>query len=153
MMDRETFAKGLFILGANYPEREITHALVEVYYSFLNHLTPAELERAVRKHIARSQWFPKVSDLLQAAREDMPSPREVWAWLLDEATTGQKPHMDAATARALEAIGGWDVLRLTPSDDLKFRFKDFEAVLLERREREQEALAIGGGQKALEKPA
>jgi len=135
-MDKVTFIKGMVILGEAY-EKEVGDNLLEVYYQFLNHLTPEQLEKAARRHIARSPFFPKVSDLLQAVLEDSPSAIDLWNRLISAAADGQeKPELDAAGERALAFIGGWHHFKYMPYDDLKFRFKDFKGALLEGREKE-----------------
>lgn len=143
-MDRETFAKGMFILQAAY-EKQLDQDTMEVYFSFLNHLTPAQLERAARQHIAKSGWFPKISELLGAVKNDLPTPIDVWNRLLAAAADGTKPEMDAATERALASIGGWDQFQYIDQDSLRFRFKDFKEALLEGRDREGTVPEIESG--------
>jgi hypothetical protein len=70
-MTPEVFAKAMFVLSAAY-EKELNDDTMEVYYRFLNHLTPDQLELAARRHIARSPYFPKVSEILNSVREDLP---------------------------------------------------------------------------------
>ena len=139
-MTPEVFAKALFILFAAY-EKKLDQDTVEVYYQFLNHLTPEQLERAAKRHITRSPYFPKVSELLQAVREDLASATDVWTRLLKAAEDGEKPLMDAATERALDFIGGWEQFQITSYDDLRFRFRDFEKVYLEGQTRELERIS------------
>jgi hypothetical protein len=139
-MDRLTFAQGMAILGEAY-EKELSDNLVGIYYEFLQNLTPAQLERAARRHIAKSPRFPRVSDLLQAFREDLPSAVDVWNRLMAGAERGEKPELDAAAERALEFIGGFQTVQYAPYDELKFRFKDFERAYLEGQDQELERLS------------
>jgi hypothetical protein len=140
-MDRETFAKGMFILSAAY-ERHLDQDTLEVYYSFLNHLSPAELEEAARKHIKKSSWFPKISELLGAVQSLLPSAIEVWTKLLAAAEGGVKPEMDGPTKTALDFIGGWQQFCITSYDDLPFRFKSFKEAYEGAMERKSSRLEI-----------
>lgn len=140
-MNKEAFAKGMFVLSEAY-EKDLTEGLLEVYFKFLHHLTPEQLERAAIKQIARSPYFPRVSDLLQAFREDLPSAVDVWNKLMEGAEHGgKKPELDAAAERALAFIGGFEAIQYTNIDELRFRFKDFERAYLEGQTRELERLS------------
>lgn len=142
-MNREIFVKGMFILQEAY-EKELSQGTLDVYFGFLGHLTPEQLEGAARKHISKNPWFPKINELLEAAaaRGSLPTPIEVWNGLIaaaERARPGEKPEMDVATERALGAIGGWDKFLLTSYDELKWLFKEFKEVYLAAREED-----IGG---------
>ena len=134
-MDYETFVKGMHILQEAF-EKELSQGTLDVYFEFLGHLTPAQLEKAARAHIAKWPWFPKINELLFLARDPGPTPIEVWQRLLQAAETGHKPKMDHAAARALAAVGGWEAICYTPCDELKFKLKDFKEVFLATREQE-----------------
>ena len=138
-MDREQFAAAMFILGAAY-ERQLNQDAMEVYYSFLKHLSPEKLEAAARRHISRSSYFPKINELLEASRENQPSPIEAWQQLIVAAKDGEKdPNMDSPTRQALAFIGGWEAFNMLTYDDLKFRFKDFQTAYLEALARVESA--------------
>ena len=149
-MNRETFVKGMFVLQEAY-EKELSQGTLDVYFEFLGHLTPAQLERAARDHISQNPWFPKISELLGAvaAQVSLPFPIEVWNGLITTAERNQyqKPEMDAATERALRAIGGWEKFTLTSYDELKYLFKEFKQVYLAAREED------AGGRPELGQPA
>ena len=78
---------------------------------------------------------------LQAFREDLPSAVDVWNKLMEAAENGKKPELDAAAERALAFIGGFEVIQYTNTDDLRFRFKDFERAYLEGQTQELERLS------------
>ncbi len=150
-MDREVFLRGMGILTACYPDYELKEETGETYWEFLRHLSNLDFERAVKHHVSTCKWFPKVSEILDALRNQGPTPIDVWNRLIAAAETGQKPAMDATTEKALAVLGGWEVFQYTSYDDLQYRFKDFRAALLEARA--QETLRLAGGeqeQKALE---
>lgn len=138
-MDRKAFAKGMFILTTAYKE-EFSRDQMNVYYSFLNHLTPAQLEKAARRHIAKSSWFPKINELLQAAQEFRPTPMGAWNKLAEAAETGKKPELDYATEQALTAIGGWEAFCYSSYQDLKYWVNDFKHAYLTAQAREEEVV-------------
>jgi len=140
-MSEEVFMKGMAVLSAAYPDFVLKPETMEVYREFLSHLTPEQFERAARRHIARSPYFPKVSEILKAFREDLPSAVDVWNRLKAGAERGEKPELDAAAERALEFIGGFQTVQYAPYDELKFRFKDFERAYLEGQDQELEWLS------------
>ena len=147
-MDRQIFGRGMAILTALYPDYDLKDETIELYWSFLKDLGNVDFERAVKHHVSTCKWFPKVSELLQAVQAQGPTPIDIWNRLLAAAETGQKPELDAATEKALVALGGWDTFQYAPFDELQWRFKDFKAALLEARARD--SLAVGGEQKVLE---
>ena len=150
-MDKQVFGRGMTILTALYPDYELKDETMELYWSFLKDLSNLDFERAVKHHISTCKWFPKVSELLDAIRDQGPTAIDIWNKLLAAAETGQKPEMDAATEKALAVLGGWEQFQYTSYDDLQFRFKDFKSALLEARARDTLALA-GGEQAVLEGP-
>jgi len=141
-MDRETFVKGMYILQEAY-EKELSQGTLAVYFEFLGHLTPAQLEKAARKHISKNPWFPKINELLQAAQDSQPTPIDVWHHLIAAAKAGVKPEMDYATERALSAIGGWDRFQYTSFDELRWLFKEFKAAYLEAQDLENYRPELG----------
>lgn len=146
-MDREVFKQGMLILSALYPDYPLKEETIELYWSFLKDLGNVDFERAVKRHVSTCKWFPKVNELLQAVQAQGPTVIDTWNLLLAAAETGQKPELDAATEKALAALGGWDNFQYAPFDDLQWRFKDFKAALLEARARD--TLALAGGEQAV----
>jgi hypothetical protein len=141
MMSEEVFMKGMAVLAAAYPDYVLKTETMGVYREFLQHLTPEQFGRAAKRHIARSPYFPKVSEILQAVREDLPSALEAWNMLWTAAERGKKPELDAATERALTFIGGWEAMQYTDCNELRFRFKDFERAYQEGQTQELEKLS------------
>lgn len=147
MLDKVIFAQGMKILSDLYPDYPIKEGSLDAYYEFLQNLTNLEFERAVKSHVSKSSWFPKVNELLAGAQENK-SVMDTWNRLLQAAEAGEKPEMDIAAERALGIFGGWDAFTWTPYETLQFRYKDFRAAYLEEKARETLVLA-GGEQKAL----
>lgn len=137
-MKDEVFYKGMAKLGAAYPDYECSASTVEVYRDMLQRLSDLEFEAAVNHHILTHKWFPKISELAVAAQVSLPTPIEVWNSLITAAERNQyqKPEMDAATERALRAVGGWERFTMTYSDELKWLFKEFKEVYLAAREQD-----------------
>lgn len=67
MLDDAVFIKGMTVLGAAYPDYQIKDDTIDIYRSFLNRLTPIAFEHAIRLHIIKKAWFPKINELLEAA--------------------------------------------------------------------------------------
>jgi hypothetical protein len=146
VLNEDQFLKGMAVLMSAYPDYKCTPETVDVYRVALRNLSPQDFERAVWAHITTLKWFPKVSELLDAIRDQGPTPIDIWNRLLAAAETGKKPEMDAATKKALAVLGGWDQFQYTSYDDLQYRFKDFKTALLEARARD--TLALAGGERA-----
>ncbi len=142
MLTEKQFMKGMGILMNAYPDYECTPGTVDIYRERLRpRLTPQEWEAAVNRHIDTCKWFPKVSELLQAAQELLPSPLEIWNRLIAAAEDGEEnPEMDDAIRQAIAVIGGWEEFSRTSYDSLHYRFKEFKAAFLEARAQERQSL-------------
>ncbi len=152
-MDKRIFKEGMKKLAAAFAEYELRDETLAIYYDRLHHLSDQDWNRAINHHIDTGKWFPKISELLEgvAARvqASFPKPIEVWNGLITaaERNQNQKPEMDAATERALRAVGGWEKFTLTSYDELKWLFKEFKEVYLAAREQD------AGGRPELGQPA
>ena len=151
MLNEDQFLKGMAVLMSAYPDYKCTPETVDVYRVALRNLSPHEFEKAVWVHITTLKWFPKVSELLDAIRDQGPTPIDIWNLLLAAAETGKKPEMDAATEKALGVLGGWERFQYLPFNELQYQFKDFRVALLEARARDNLVL-VGEGQAALPEP-
>ena len=134
-MDREIFVRIITVTAAAF-EKVISDDTMEIYYEMLHHLAPHVLEKACREHIAKKQWFPKISEILAEAQAQRPSAIEAWQKLLAASEANVKPEMDFATRRALDFIGGWEQFGMTSYGDLRFIFKAFKEAYLEAQEKE-----------------
>jgi hypothetical protein len=134
MLNEEVFHKGIALLMAAYPDYECSSATVDVYRERLCRLTDKEFEAAVYRHIDTCKWFPKISELLEAAHALLPSPIDVWNRLIVAAEAGEKPEMEYATERALAFIGGWEQFCTTPYDNLRYSFGSFKEAYREAQE-------------------
>jgi len=145
MADDSIFNRGMALLMAAYPDYDCSPATMDIYREFLSHLSNLDFERAVKTHISKCKWFPKVSELLDVIRAQRPTAIDAWNFLLKAAETGAKPEMDGPTAAGLKAIGGWTYLCYTDCDKLSFSFKLF-AEAFQRTQDQQEV-----GQAAIER--
>jgi hypothetical protein len=130
-MDREVFGRGMAILTSCYPDYDLKDETTDSYWEFLRHLSNLDFERAVKRHVTTCKWFPKVSEILQAVQDHLPTPIDVWNRLIAAAEAGEEPEIESATEKALAFIGGWDQFIVTSYDDLHFRYKGFREAYLE----------------------
>lgn len=101
-----------------------------------------DFEQAIKNHVRTCKWFPKVSELLQAAEDLRPKPPsaiDAWNMLIVAAPSGKEPEMDHATRKAMDFIGGWDAICYTPTDQHRFIFAQFKLAYIEAQERERKA--------------
>jgi hypothetical protein len=136
-MDKQIFIRGMAILAAGYPDYPLKDETMDLYWEFLQKMDNLTFERAVKGHISTSKWFPKISELMEAYKNQQPTPLDTWSRLIAAAEVGTKPEMDKATERALRFIGGWEQFCITSYDALQYRFKDFREAYLEAREQDE----------------
>ena len=63
------FAQILEMLALAYPEKQLSRANMQVYLENLADIPAHLLEAAARAHVQSSPYFPRVSELRQAARK------------------------------------------------------------------------------------
>ena len=113
-------------LLAEYYNHEPTETQASIYLDALSDLDPVPLQESARRWIRRSPFFPKVSDLLQIARQ-IPSPApdtlayrvqaledafyadrtldpQAWLALADEFEHADRPHRALHTRQKLAAF-------------------------------------------------
>ena len=113
-------------LLAEYYNHEPTETQASIYLDALSDLDPVPLQESARRWIRRSPFFPKVSDLLQIARQ-IPSPApdalayrvqaledafyadrtldpQAWLALADEFERADRPHRALHTRQKLAAF-------------------------------------------------
>ena len=67
MASKSTVIQVLVILGAAYPDRKIDENTGKVYGKLLSDIPDGALVLAAEHHAASSKWFPKISELREAA--------------------------------------------------------------------------------------
>jgi hypothetical protein len=144
-MDHQVFSRGMLILSAAYPDYLLKEETTELYWEFLQHLDSRAFEMAIKRHISKHKWFPKVNELLEAIESAGPSPIDAWQSLLAAAETGKMPELDYPTLRGMKAAGGWEAIQYMPLDDLKFKFKDFKEAYLDAVQQEKSSKDLLGG--------
>jgi len=154
---KETIAKAMRLLFANWPDQQRGKATTELYYQMLRDLPDATIEAAVRQRIAsENPFFPRVGELRQLAIDIasgadsvLPAP-EAWGkllkwirrygsgyqyWMASGPT--DPPQLPALVKKAADAIGG--VSYIGTSENLtadRARFIEAYNVFLQRaRER------------------
>jgi hypothetical protein len=146
-MNEQEFMKGMAYLTNAFPEVDIKEGTLEVYFDMLKTISAKDFEKAIRAHLSKCKWFPRISELIDLAIPELPSPRDAWVNLVLAAETGVKPELDAPTEAGLKAVGGWEVLQFTEYNDLGYRFRDFKDAYLAAVARgKSKKLLIGGEQ-------
>ena len=113
------------------------------YDRLLRHLSGDELRQAAELHMARSPYFPKANELLEAAAElrtkwsIFPDAGEAWAEVCAEMQRaghmGQPRFASPLTAEVVQRIGGWRQVCLSDNQIAeRARFMDTYAALLQR---------------------
>lgn len=67
MATLEILREVFLMLAAAYPKNELNQTTIELYSRLLADLSDELLKVAVLDHISRSQWFPAIAELRQAA--------------------------------------------------------------------------------------
>jgi hypothetical protein len=111
-----TFSVIGFLIDA-YPRQEIGEGTIEVYRQTLADIPPEILKAAVLVHVARSQWFPAVAELRDAAAGlveramNIPSAFEAWdevARLIRQVGSwGTPAFSNPLIGKAVAGVGGW----------------------------------------------
>jgi len=130
---KETIAKAMRLLYANWPDQQRGKATAELYYQMLKDLPDATIAAAVRQRIAESNpFFPRVGEIRQlaidiasGADEVMPAP-EAWGKLLrwirrygggyqfwDAKGPHDPPGLPPLVKKAADAIGGVDYIGMS----------------------------------------
>lgn len=126
MASKETIAKAMRLLFANWPDQQRGKATTELYYQMLRDLPDETIEAAVRQRIAsENPFFPRVGEIRQAAIDIasgadsvMPAP-EAWGKLLrwirrygggyqywTASGPTDPPQLPELVKKAADAIGG-----------------------------------------------
>jgi len=123
------------ILKATYPRQETNEATAEVYASFLSDLDYHATERAVRKIVATSTFFPTIAEIRREVAEDyadLPSAAEALALVADryrlsDAELKENP-LPAEVKEAYRLVGGeWAFRTSTNPTTLHAQFRDLYA--------------------------
>lgn len=115
-----TLTRVMAILGAAYPEREIQVETVEVYSLMLADILDDVLVLAAETHTASSKWFPKVSELreaafaIQAKASGLLLPEEAWEEIMQKVRAdgyyGTPEFSHPLIQRSVDGLGGWKTL-------------------------------------------
>lgn len=110
-------ARLLAQLRAAYPRQEVPAPTLKLYAEMLADLSAGEAERAMREHIAESQYFPTIAEIRQrAARREVgvEAAELQWGNVLSLVSrfgryrlAEAEQVMDPVTRRAVQAIG-WE---------------------------------------------
>lgn len=131
--DKPQFAA---LMGAlsEYYNRDISDALIGMYWQGLEHYELAAVREALNRHMQNTdtgQFFPKIADIgkmLSGTSND----RALLAWAkVDKALRHIGPYQtvafdDALIHRVLQDMGGWISLGMKTDDEWPFVAKEFE---------------------------
>ena len=130
MRDKKQFAQRITALSALF-DREISEAVIEMYWVALDPYGDEETERAFQEAARRCKFFPKPAELIELI-EGSSEDREALAWhalLIGIARVGSKSSVrfsDPAIHSVVETWGGWIQVCSMTARDLQFREKDFK---------------------------
>lgn len=127
MASEKTIKQITALLSAAYPDHwnklsvEQVSQLLTLYSRLLADIDDALLEQATLRHIARSQWFPKVSELRNAAVDlahpPALDPVEAWGQVCEAirrvGVYSQQPSFDDPMTGAIVRQMGWRELCLS----------------------------------------
>lgn len=114
-MNSEQATKIITMLAAAYPNQALSTPTMQVYTQFLSDLSYEQAQAAVIKHIATSKFFPRISEIRQAALEvsldKLPAPAEAWneaqKQIRLKGYTGKPDFSNPLIAKTVDAMGGW----------------------------------------------
>jgi len=162
MPDPEIFNRGMLLLTYAYPDYDLPPTTMDLYREFLRGLSNLDFEKAVKGHILKHKWFPKVSELLDIVRSFRLTAHDAWNILLKRAEAGDEspPEIEgalAATAAGLDAVGGWQHFSTTSYKELSFAFKVFQEAFQREQDKEELLPALppvlqAAARNALEEP-
>ena len=128
-MNKSTFQAGMAILQAAYPgfiDDRTSRVTLDVYWKFLNDIPDEAFEVGVKNIVREQKHFPSISEILEASTFDYKEAAALDSWaeitkLISGVGSWRTPifsHPQAAPA--LESIGGWKMLCLTPTDKMGY---------------------------------
>jgi len=134
-MDKQRFVKAITALHEYYG-KDISSAVMELYWIGLCQHTNEELESAVMRHIANpdtGQWMPKVADLvkmMEGTTQD--SAWQAWTKVergISSAGTYRSVAFDDPIIHlVIDDMGGWIELCQTQAKEIPFIQKRFEQI-------------------------
>lgn len=113
----------LIQLSAAFKE-PVDESRMEIYIQHLMHLSPSVLQGAANLCVQKCKFFPRVSELVDAAasiqgQDDKPTASESWGIVkrqMFKVGTNGDPDVDDVTWRTIEALGGWKNLCLSENE-------------------------------------
>jgi len=131
-MDRKVFASIMMAVSAAYDKFDMSEEKLSVYYATLGDLPAELLKAATLEHMTTNKWPPKIAELRQLAFEIVDrsqgriSAPEAWGVVMRDlrrpgsfGVYGGEPEFDDPTiAQAVQNVGGWRAICMTPQDVL-----------------------------------
>lgn len=134
-MDKTEFTKAFAVLQSCFPDTRLPKETSGAYYESLKDIPADVFGDAVMKCVASCKFWPKVSELREAAESlifpDQGSGLEAWGKVQDELKRGVGyPYQGSFTVnapttsitdplilRAVEAVGGWRFLQAATDEE------------------------------------
>jgi len=125
-MDKKVFASILMALKAGYPRYELQSETIDFYFAILGDLPQDLLKAATLEYARREKWFPTAAELREQAFDIVDSAEgkigasEAWGLVISQVRKNgyyREPEFDEPLIyRALDAVGGWRRVCMTPED-------------------------------------
>jgi hypothetical protein len=123
--------KVLALLKASYPRQAVGRDNMKAYALMLGDLPFADVQRAVVRHVAESNWFPSIAELREAATgaaSSAPDFDEAWAEVCSEirrvGNYGRPEFSHPAVAAAVDAVGWRNLCLSTTPGVERAAFRD-----------------------------
>jgi len=150
-LDKATFKKFMKALAAMYPKFELTQETLTGYYAILHDLDADLLKAATIEYGSKdTPWPPSAGQLRQLAfdlvdrSQGRISAYEAWGKVVRKIGThgvyrGEPAFEEPAIAHAIQGVGGWRTICMTPEDSLfSTRARFVEAFKRYRQEEQQQ---------------
>lgn len=120
-MDKQEFAEAFEWLCSAFPNRDVPKQTWAVYYEMLKDLPYPVFRGACATCLARSQFFPSIHDIREAAADfnvrlsKLPDPYKAWGMVLGAISQMHYEDIDLPPLieECVQDIGGWNHLKET----------------------------------------
>jgi hypothetical protein len=130
MKNETKFSEYMLVLGEIF-DREISKALVDIYWKALERYSDDQCIKAFVQLIHTARFFPKPADFLEIL-DSQTENKSAFAWMqVTEAVRRIGPYesvmfSDPVIHSVIRAMGGWSYFQDCPLSEWKWRQKEFE---------------------------
>jgi len=140
--DPRTVHVALAVLTEAYPNAKLTDERVRLYDGLLSDLGNDALMWAVQACVCESTYFPTIAEIRDAAfthnHPNIAPAAQAWGDVARSIETGKPSWTCSLTDEAVQAIGGWSLIRQSSQGDLishRARFIEAHASILKEAKR------------------